>query len=960
MVLLPLLMVFAGAGLAAVAWLVPRRPWPILRVAAGLALAPLAAFVTLLRLTPAVIRGESLVWRMDWVPDLHLAFSLSLDGLSLLFALIISGIGVLVLVYAGYYFKGESDNHARFLTWLLLFMGCMLGVVLAGDVITLFVFWEGTSITSFLLVAYKSKDEAARRGGLQALLITGGGGIALLAGLLLVAHVAGDASFSVILQSGAALRGSALYPAMVLLVAAGAFTKSAQAPAHIWLPRAMTAPTPASAFLHSATMVKAGVFLLARLNPALGGTELWFYLLTTVGLITMLTGAYLGLKQHDLKALLAYSTVSQLGVMVAMIGQGIEIAYKALVISVLAHALYKSALFMAAGIVDHETGTRDLRRLGGLRRALPATFAVAAVAGLSMAGLPPLFGFLAKETLLATTTHPGLPSWLNVVSAAMAVLAGALMLAQAGLLVWDTFLGRARAAGLHAHEAPVGMWLAPAIPAALSLLLGLAPEPQIVVQTLATAAAASYGDKVKVSLALWTGLNVPLLLSVVAVSLGVLIFVGRDRVRAALLRGGERWSWQRVYEGGLAGVDRLATWATRLQSGYLRRYMGIMLGTLLLLLLAAIAAGQMPVLALNRLLTLPRVDFASELALLRVLGLVMVVGTALATLVLKRDLAAIIALSALGLGMALLMALEPAPDVALVQVVVDILSTVILVLAITRLPRAERHRAQALTFAQSRGGLLRDGLIAGGLGAVVALVTLSLLVTRPRLSEVTPFYAANAKPLTGARDIVGAIVVDFRGFDTLIEITVFALAGLGVYTLLRYAAKTANDRVPNPPPAQARWLSTRGVGRYPTSAFIHVLAYAVLPLAMMIALTHIVYGHDQPGDGFTAGVIISLAVAFWYVVFGYEQTKRRLGWLKPRRLIAAGITLALVQALLSWAVNAVFFSPLDMGARWSLPLPTGFAFSASFLFEVAICLAVLGSASLMLDTLGHPADVEED
>lgn len=961
MLYLPLLFIFTAAGVAAAFWLVPRqRTWPMPRVAALTAAAPLAAFISLLRLVPAITRGETLVWRIEWVHELNLAFSLFVDGLSLLFALIVSGIGVLVLVYAGYYFQGDKENHARFLTWLLLFMGCMLGLVLAGDVITLFIFWEGTSITSFLLVAYKSKDEAARRGGLQALLITGGGGIALLAGLLLVTHVAGSSDFGVILQSGAALRSSSLYPAMVLLVALGAFTKSAQAPAHIWLPRAMTAPTPASAFLHSATMVKAGVFLLARLNPTLGGTDLWFYLLTSVGLITMLTGAYLGLKQHDLKALLAYSTISQLGVMVAMIGQGVEIAYKALVISVLAHALYKSALFMVAGIVDHETGTRDLRRLGGLRTTMPISFVVAAVAGLSMAGLPPLFGFLAKETLLATTTHPGLPQWLNFVSAGIAVLAGALMLAQAGLLVWDTFLGRPRDATIRAHEAPAGMWLAPAIPAGLSLLLGLAPEPQIVVQALAKAAAAAYGDKVKVSLALWTGLNVPLLLSIVAISLGLAIFAARGQVRDWLLRNGEGWSWQRVYEGGLVAVDRLAFWATRLQNGYLRRYLGVMLGTLLLLLLAAVMAGQTPLLTLDRLLVLPRFDFAGELALLRVLGLVMVVGTALATLVLKRDLAAIIALSALGLGVALLMALEPAPDVALVQVVVDILSTVILVLAITRLPRAERHRAQNLTFAQSRGGLLRDGLIAGGLGAVVALITLSLLSTRPRVSAVTPFYAANAKPLTGARDIVGAIVVDFRGFDTLIEISVFALAGLGVYTLLRYAAKTANDRVANPPPAQARWLSTRGIGRQPTSAFVQGLAYVMLPLAMMIALTHIIYGHDQPGDGFTAGVIISLAVAFWYVVFGYEQTKQRLSWLKPRPLIGAGITLALVQAFASWWVNAAFFSPLDAGARLGLPLPYGFTLSASLVFEVAICLTVLGSASLVLDTLGHPADFEKD
>jgi multicomponent K+:H+ antiporter subunit A len=302
------------------------------------------------------------------------------------------------------------------------------------------------------------------------------------------------------------------------------------------------------------------------------------------------------------------------------------------------------------------------------------------------------------------------------------------------------------------------------------------------------------------------------------------------------------------------------------------------------------------------------------------------------------------------------MVLEPAPDVALVQVVVDILSTVILVLAITRLPRIQRHRANALTFAQSRGSLARDALLALGAGGAVALITLQALVSRPRSSLVTPYYEANAKTLTGAKDIVGAIVVDFRGYDTLIEITVFAMAGLGVYTLLRYASKTAGDAVSNPPPARAKVLATRGIGGQPTSAFVHALAYATLPLAMVIAVTHMMYGHNQPGDGFTAGVIISLGIAFWYVVFGYANTKQRLTWLRPKRLIGAGLLLAIAQACIAALVNGSFFSPVDFGAMIGLPLPEGFTLSTSFLFEVSICLAVLGSASLMLDTLGHPGE----
>ena len=977
--LLPLLITLAGTTLAALFWLSPLRGrLTITQLAWLLSLAPLAAFLVLLSFLPSISKGQALTWSFEWIPALGLSAGLYFDSLSALFALVVAGIGTVVVIYAGYYFKesptsspsegdreaprsdsgveGRRGGDARFLTYLLLFMASMLGVVMAGDVVTLFIFWEGTSITSFLLVAYKTKDEEARKGAFQALFITGGGGIALLAGLLMVSFVTGSTEFTAILGSGDALRNSAIYPVLLLLVAFGAFTKSAQFPAHIWLPRAMTAPTPASAYLHSATMVNAGIYLMARMNPALGFTDLWFFLLTGVGMTTMVLGAYLGLKQNDLKALLAYSTISQLGLMMAMIGQDIGIAFKSLVIAVLAHALYKSALFLVAGIVDHETGTRDLRRLGGLRKAMPATFVVAVVAGLSMAGLPPLFGFLAKETLLATATHPELPAIASGLMVVASVAAGALLLAQAGLFVFDTFLGKSKDPSIHAHEAPWGMVLAAAMPAMLSLLIGIAPEPQRLANLLANAASAAYGEKVKVSLALWTGLNVPLFLSVIAISIGLVIFAQRTRVRALMMRTGDRWGFQQLYLAVLSGIDRLAAWATRLQSGKLRTYLSIMLATVLLLVVSAIALARTPLWRADYALTLPYLDFRGEVAILRLFALAVVVGSAIATIVLQRDFAAVIALGASGLAIAVLMVLEPSPDVALVQIVVDILSTVILVLALTRLPRLQRHRANLLPAKQSRGSLARDAGVATGMGMVVGLVTLLALVSRPHASIVTPFYEANAKVLTGAKDIVGAIVVDFRGFDTVIEITVFAMAGLGIYTLLRYASKTAGDSVSKPPPARAKILTTVGIGGQPTSPFVHALAYAILPLAMLIAVTHMMYGHNQPGDGFTAGVIISLGVAFWYVVFGYENTKRRLTWLKPTPLIGAGLLLVIASSPAAAFVNGSFFSPVDFGAMLSLPLPAGFSLSSSFLFELAICLAVLGSASYMLDTLGHPGE----
>ncbi len=956
---LPILIVFTGALAALGVGLSPLR----LRIATeklawGLALFPLAAFVLAATAWPAIANGSALIWQINWLPSMGLSAGLYYDSLSALFVYLVSGIGVLVVIYGGQYFKGDQSAW-RFQAYLLLFMSAMLGVVMAGDVISLFVFWEGTSIVSYLLVAYKYKSEEAREGAFRALFITGGGGIALLAGLLMVSYAAGGSDMATILQSGELVRSSEIYGVMLGLVAFGAFTKSAQFPAHIWLPGAMSAPTPASAYLHSATMVKAGVYLLARLNPALGNTAAWFWLLTIVGGLTMLTGAYLGLKQNDLKALLAYSTISQLGVFVMMIGQEMDIAFKALVVGVLAHALYKSALFMVAGIVDHETGTRDIRRLGGLRNVMPVGFVLATIGALSMAGLPPLFGFLAKETLLATAVHPSFTVWESYILVAATVVAGALLLAQSGMLVFETFLGKAKDETVHGHEAPWAMLLAPAVPAVLSLVVSL-PDAQFLENFLATAAAAAYGDKVKVSLALWTGFNVPLMLSVIAVSLGSLLFWQRVRVRGWQNRLPQQVSFNGVYRAVLRLVDGGAYWATRLQNGRLRFYLTVMLLSMVGLVL--LFGASVPLAGTLDNLTWPTMDVDGELAVLRVFSLLFIVGAALATVLLKRDFSAILAMGVSGLGIVALLVLEPAPDVALVQVVVDILAMVILVLALARLPRPQRRKAQEFTFKQSRAGLLWDGFVALSVGAVVTAVTLIALTSRPRESVVTPFYEASAKPLAGAKDIVGAIIVDFRALDTLIEIAVFAMAGVGIYTLLRYATRKYGDTGDQVAelPVPARRLRTFGVGGSKTSNFIHALAYFSLPLALIIAVTHMMYGHDQPGDGFTAGVIISLAIGFWYVVFGYYETRRRLSWLRGTPLISAGLLLVIISGLSAAFINGSFLSPVNFGEILGLPLPSGFYLSTAFLFEVAIALTVVGSVTLMLNTLGHPLQPDRE
>ncbi len=552
--MIPFVLLILGAVFASITGLAGwwRRD-QVSRFFLASALFPLAAFVWFLTRLPGLENSGPLTWQLEWLPSLGFGFGLQLDALAALFALLVTGIGTLVMIYSAGYFQGKTDSW-RFLLYLFAFMFAMLGLVLAGDVIALFIFWEATSVVSFLLVSYKTQSPAARSGAFKALMITGAGGIALLLGLLMIAQTAGSSQLVVILQAGDQLKASPLYGLSLVLIAVAAFTKSAQFPFHAWLPEAMSAPTPASAFLHSATMVKAGIYLLARLNPAMGNTDQWFWGLSLTGLITMLVGAYLGLKQRDLKALLAYSTISQLGVLVMLIGQDTEIAFKALIIGLLAHALYKSSLFLAAGIVDHETGSRDLRVLGGLGRKMPITFGFTVVAGLSMAGLPPLFGFLAKETLLATATHPSLPSLVNWLFPAAAVIAGAFLLAQAGLLVWGTFLGEKREGQVSGHDPSIKMLIPMAIPASLSLAIGLLPEPESLARFLARAAESAYGSPVKVSLALWTGINVPLLLSGVAISLGGLIFVFRRPLRSLQADFLPNFSINRVYQAMFAGI----------------------------------------------------------------------------------------------------------------------------------------------------------------------------------------------------------------------------------------------------------------------------------------------------------------------------------------------------------------------------------------------------------------------
>ncbi len=967
---IPLLACTFGALLALLhGWGPINRRLPTHIAGWVLALAPLAGFVIYLLLMPRMLEEGVIQYSAPWIPGLGIDFSIYLDGLAALFALLITGIGTMVILYGGYYHKGDQSAWL-FQLYMMLFMVSMLGLVVAGDLIVMFCFWEGTSITSFLLIGYLGKQEAARRGALKAMLITGGGGIALLVGIILIAVETGTTDLATVLASGETLRQSVLYPAILAMVAIGALTKSAQTPFHGWLPDSMTAPTPASAFLHSATMVKAGIYLLARLNPALAGEGLdaWFWLLTSVGFATMLVGAYQGIRQHDFKALLAYSTISQLGVLVMLIGQQAEIAFKALVVGILGHALYKSALFLLVGIVDHETGTRDLRRLGGLREQMPRTATLAFIGCLSFAGLPPLMGFLAKETLFETVSHGGLDPVVAVILSAGAIAAGAMIFCQAAILLFETFAGQPADPNHppHGHEPPVGMHIGPCIPLVLSILLPLVGVG--VTERFLAAAASSVApmEQVKVSLALWHGFNLPLLMSILAVGTGVVLFIQRRPLRALQQRLGVGAWCDGLYEYGLKGIDGASWLACRVQNGKLRMYMIIMFVGMGVL---TMWAGRPPAME-----ELPGLRLDEPFKMLGALAVVLATAAAAATIALKHDLFAILALGASGLAVALAFLMIPAPDVALVMIVVDILMLVILVLALRKFPEAQRRGADVLDYQESTPGQVRDAVVAGVCGLVVTLITLNVLVTRPEVgvdaatamqetgrfvrdSAIEPFFFHFSESEAGATNLVGGILIVFRALDTLIEVAVFALAGVGVYTLMWYASRQAEDVEPPDPPHMANLRAkVKGIFGVAESPFAHGLAYVILPLSIMLAMTHVLYGHDQPGDGFTAGVIISIGVAFWYLVMGYERARQTLVWLKPVTMVGLGLGLVTVGAIASALLEGSFFAVADFGELLGLPVPAGVKFSTALVMEVSICLAVLGGASLVIDTLGHPKE----
>ncbi len=726
------------------------------------------AFATLL---PEIAAYEVVRVARPWIPGLGVTLSFLVDGLSLTFALLITGIGALVLAYSASYFQGHR-KLAQLLTLLVLFELSMLGLVLADNLVLMFVFWELTTITSFLLVGFDHERADARNKALQALLVTAAGGLALLAGILLLGAVAGTYEASRLPAFAEDIKAHDLYAAIFVLVALGCFTKSAQFPFHFWLPNAMAAPTPVSAYLHSATMVKAGIYLLARLAPTLGGTELWLWTLTLTGGITAVLGSVWALRQTDLKLALAYTTVMGLGTLTMFLGGASAIALTAAATFLIVHALYKAALFLVVGIIDKKAGSREVSALGGLARPMWRTWIVAALAAFSMAGFPPFLGFIGKELkyegALAVASEP-----LLVVT--FAVAANAMMVAVAGLVAINPFLGRRTAAADEAGEPPFAMWIGPALLAVGGLVFGMAPEMVgALINPMATVMA---GDLVAKELKLWHGVNIPLLLSILTFLLGVAAYLLVGRIRAGLAAAEARglWAAETGYDRLLAGLKAVAAWQTgALQSGRLTSYFGWIAATLAVLIWGGLALGGFAV--------VPRAYDVPTLVEWTMLALA--AFAAVASVVTRSRLLAILALGLLGISVAAIFVFYGAIDVAMTQLLVETLVVVIVAVALLKLPRLA-----------PLGGLRIRWAHLGISTALGAGVTLSLfaVLTKDLNRAITSYYEEVSVPQAFGHNIVNVILVDFRALDTLGEIAVVVIAALGALALLKVRGDTSGE-----------------------------------------------------------------------------------------------------------------------------------------------------------------------
>ncbi len=889
---------------------------------------------------PAIAEGRILRGVVQWVPALKLNLSFRMDGFSWLFVTLVLAIGILVVIYARYYLS-RTDPVPRFYSFLMAFTGAMLGMLLSGNILLLVVFWELTSVVSFLLIGYWYQGQAARDGARMALIVTAIGGLCLMVAMLILGQIVGSNDLDRVLGSGDLIRAHPLYPLVLTLFLIGAFTKSAQFPFHFWLPGAMAAPTPVSAFLHSATMVKAGVFLLIRFSPALGGTEAWFYAVTGTGMATLILGAVIALFRHDLKGLLAYSTISHLGLITALAGIGSKGAILAAIFHIVNHAVFKASLFMAAGIIDHETGTRDMRRLSGLMRLMPLTGTLAIVAAAAMAGVPLLNGFISKEMFFAEAVDWHNGTWLDDSLPYLATFASVFAVAYSLRFIATVFFGPPPVDLPKEPHEPTP-WLRRPVEALVLICLVVGVVPGITLgPVLNQAARAVLGaDTPPFDIAVWHGFNLPLQMSLVALALGTVLYLVFARQIAAGPEGPpllHRIRAQRLYERLLLALSwRLPRWLhQRFGTEKLQPQLRILV--LLALTFAGAVLWRQLAYAPERLSN----PLSPAFALMWLVGAACALGAAWQAK--YHRFAALVLLGGAGLMTCLTFAWFSAPDLAVTQLLVEIVTTVLLLLGLRWLPKRREEIAEDLLLA-ARLRRLRDFVIAAVAGLGIALVAYAVM-TRPLIPNIGDWFLRNAYKEGGGTNVVNVILVDFRAFDTFGEITVLAVVGLTVYALLRRfrpAPESTNQ------PEQQRGEAEAALQDYLTVP--GTILRWMFPAMIVVSAYFFMRGHDLPGGGFSAGVTLAIAFLVQYLGSNVRWVEARLTVL-PIRWMGFGLLIAGATGLGAGLFGYPF---LTAHARYvEVPLIGQVPAATAMLFDLGVYALVVGATVLMLIAIAH-------
>jgi len=883
------------------------------------------ALILLLIAAPRVMAGEVLTFSADWIPHLGLSFSFFLDGLGLLFSVMILGVGLLITLYARFYLSGD-DPMGQFYTYLLLFQGAMLGIVLSNNILLLLIFWELTSLSSFLLIGYWKHLPEGRQGARMALTVTGAGGLAMIGGMLILGQIVGSYDLTDILASGDLIKSSEWYIPALVLILLGAFTKSAQFPFHFWLPHAMAAPTPVSAYLHSATMVKAGVFLMARMWPALAGTEPWFYIVATVGLITMVLGAVIALFKDDLKALLAFSTVSHLGLLTMLLGFGTDAAAVAAVFHIINHLTFKAALFMTAGIVDHETHTRDIKRLGGLAKLMPITATIGIIAALSMAGIPLFNGFLSKEMMLEEASHT---YWFENpwIVPALATLGALFSVAYSLRFIFHTFGGKQRDDyPHHPHDPPAGMWLAPAFLTLFVILIGV--MPWIAEPVVTMAANAVTGGDLHPHLKIWHGVTPALWMSIIAIAGGAVLLLLHRPLDTAWIKA-PRPEAKTIFDWLIGRAVAGSRWITDVtHDGAISRYLAILVA-------ASLFAGTFAWMGGG--LSAPTREML-PVAPVAAIGWVLLVIATLAVVLMHRNrFGSLIIIGIIGLMISAGFVYLSAPDLALTQISVETVTIMLLLLALHFLPKT--------TPKESPGWLrARDAVIA--LGAGVGVAALSFAFMARDVATISDYHLANSYKGGGGTNVVNVILVDFRGYDTYGEIIVLGIAGLIIFALMEALLNgPASRRLRN-----TDYSDDRSRDRHPLMMVI--ATRVMMPIALMVGVYIFLRGHNMPGGGFVAGLVVSIALLMQYMASGFGWTMARQK-IEYHALIGFGVVIAGLTGAGAWLAGNPFLT--SAFGYVHIPPIEEFELATAALFDLGVFLAVNGAVMLMLYSLSRIA-----